>query len=639
MSRVQRLSAFVADQIAAGEVVERPASIVKELLENSLDAGAQQIEVRTEAGGVDLVWVRDSGGGIHADDLPLALQRHATSKINSADDLIGIDSLGFRGEALASVASVAKVKIASAIAAEDGGWFVETHGGEPQNSGPTAHPQGTTVEVRDLFYNTPARRKFLKAERTEVSQIDQMLRRLSLAHMDVGFSLAQARTTGSSGRVSRPLMLASGDPLDRLSRVVSADFVENSVYIDESNHDLRLYGWVGLPHHNRRQMDQQFFYVNGRAIRDKLVGHAIRQAYSDVMFHGRHAVYVLYLQVPADGVDVNVHPTKHEVRFRDARQVHDFIFSGLNRALRDLRPSKKLQADARGELETDSRPGANPALFAARPSLSSPTSPNQQRHMPLSAPTNDQPVGGLAQLVYEHEQKSGVAAAGNSDVAAEQRGQWSQARGDHGDKQLGPSAQTESGAHPLGYAIAQLHGVYILAQNSQGLVVVDAHAAHERIVYEQMKQAQARDGIARQRLLVPLTFNVSEHEANIVEECIEQLDAAGLMVERMGQASVVVREVPVLLAKANIQKMVQDLLAELMEFGTSDSVARSNFDVLATLACRGSVRANRQLTITEMNALLRSMEVTENAGLCNHGRPTFVQRSMAELDRLFLRGQ
>ncbi|MBL6815227.1 MAG: DNA mismatch repair endonuclease MutL, partial [Pseudomonadales bacterium] len=349
MSRVKRLSAFVADQIAAGEVVERPASIVKELLENSLDAGAKQIEVRTEAGGVDLVWVRDSGKGIHADDLPLALERHATSKISSTDDLIGIDSLGFRGEALASVASVARVKIASATSADDGGWFVESHGGEIQNSGPTAHTQGTTVEVRDLFYNTPARRKFLKAERTEVSQIDQMLRRLSLAHMDVGFSLAQARTTGSSGRVNRPLMLASGDPLDRLSRVVSPDFVENSIYIDESNHDLRLYGWVGLPHHNRRQMDQQFFYVNGRAIRDKLVGHAIRQAYSDVMFHGRHAVYVLYLQVPCDGVDVNVHPTKHEVRFRDARQVHDFIFSGLNRALRSLRPSEKLDSESTPE--------------------------------------------------------------------------------------------------------------------------------------------------------------------------------------------------------------------------------------------------------------------------------------------------
>ena len=625
MSRVKRLSPFVADQIAAGEVVERPASIVKELLENSLDAGAKQIEVRTEAGGVDLVWVRDSGKGIHADDLPLALERHATSKISSTDDLIGIDSLGFRGEALASVASVARVKIASATSAVDGGWFVESHGGEIQNSGPTAHPQGTTVEVRDLFYNTPARRKFLKAERTEVSQIDQMLRRLSLAHMDVGFSLAQARTTGSSGRVNRPLMLASGDPLDRLSRVVSPDFVENSIYIDESNHDLRLYGWVGLPHHNRRQMDQQFFYVNGRAIRDKLVGHAIRQAYSDVMFHGRHAVYVLYLQVPCDGVDVNVHPTKHEVRFRDARQVHDFIFSGLNRALRSLRPGEKLDSEFTPE----------PAPSTAD-SFGTSASPSRQHHFPLARPSNDQPPGGLAQLVYEYEQKSDGPVAGNNDLAAEQRGQWPQEHSGSRDVQ---SDQTESDAHPLGYAIAQLHGVYILAQNSQGLVVVDAHAAHERIVYEQMKHAQARDGIARQRLLVPLTFNVSEHEANLVEECSEQLDAAGLVVERMGQASVVVREVPVLLAKADIQKMVQDLLAELMEFGTSDSLARSNFDVLATLACRGSVRANRQLTVTEMNALLRSMEVTENAGLCNHGRPTFVQRSMAELDRLFLRGQ
>ncbi|MEC8144743.1 MAG: DNA mismatch repair endonuclease MutL, partial [Pseudomonadota bacterium] len=567
----------------------------------------------------------DSGKGIHADDLPLALERHATSKISSVDDLIGIDSLGFRGEALASVASVARVKIASATSADDGGWFVESHGGEIQNSGPTAHPQGATVQVRDLFYNTPARRKFLKAERTEVSQIDQMLRRLSLAHMDVRFSLAQARTTGNSGRVNRPLMLAAGDPLDRLSRVLSPDFVENSIYIDESNLNLRLYGWVGLPHHNRRQMDQQFFYVNGRAIRDKLVGHAIRQAYSDVMFHGRHAVYVLYLQVPYDGVDVNVHPTKHEVRFRDARQVHDFIFSGLNRALRSLRPSEKLD----GEFTPD--PVASTAnsfgVFAG---------PSRQTHFPRFMPSNDHTPGGLAQLAREYEQRSDGPDAGNDDLAAEQHGQWSQERGGSSDFQ---SDQTESDEHPLGYAIAQLHGVYILAQNNQGLVVVDAHAAHERVVYEQMKKAQARDGIARQRLLVPLTFNVSEHEANLVEDYSEQLDASGLLVERMGQVSVVVREVPVLLAKADIQRMVQDLLAELMEFGTGNTLSRSNFDVLATLACRGSVRANRQLTIIEMNALLRSMEKTENAGICNHGRPTFVQRSMSELDRLFLRGQ
>ena len=624
MSRVKVLSSFVADQIAAGEVVERPASIVKELLENSIDAGAKEVEVRTEAGGVDLVWVRDNGTGIHSDDLSLALQRHATSKIGDANDLIGIDSLGFRGEALASVASVAKVKLSSATSADSGGWFVESHGGGILDSGPVAHPQGTTVEVRDLFYNTPARRKFLKTERSEINQIDQILRRLSLAHMDVGFSLAQARTGGSSARVNRPLRLASGDPGDRLSRVLSPDFVENSVYIDEANQDLRMFGWVGLPHHNRRQMDQQYFYVNGRAIRDKLVGHAIRQAYSDVMFHGRHAVYVLYLQLPSEGVDVNVHPTKHEVRFREARQVHDFIFSSLNRALRGVRPGQRSDNQT-----TANTTGVEFGGASERPTLS------QQRPFELpSCPPVSGPAGGFAQLVHEH----GHSQSGSANMLEEQRSSWpTQAR----DNDVGETVaeQIPEDVHPLGYAIAQLHGIYILAQNSQGLVVVDMHAAHERIVYEQMKEAQARDGIARQRLLVPLTFNVSEQEANLVEECAEQLDAAGLVVERMGQASVVVREVPVLLAKANVQEMVQDLLGELCEFGTGESVMRKNFDVLATMACRGSVRANRQLTITEMNALLRSMEVTENAGLCNHGRPTFIQRSLAELDRLFLRGQ
>ena len=624
MSRVKVLSSFVADQIAAGEVVERPASIVKELIENSIDAEAREIEVRTEAGGVDLVWVRDDGGGIHSDDLPLALQRHATSKIGDAGDLIGIDSLGFRGEALASVASVAKVKLSSATSSEAGGWFVETHGGETQGSGPVAHTQGTTVEVQDLFYNTPARRKFLKSERSEIGQIDQILRRLSLAHMDIGFSLAQARTTGSSARVNRPLRLASGDPADRLCRVLSPDFVENSVYIDESNHDLRVFGWVGLPHHNRRQMDQKYFYVNGRAIRDKLVGHAIRQAYSDVMFHGRHAVYVLYLQLPADGVDVNVHPTKHEVRFRDARQVHDFIFSSLNRALRGLRPGQLSNNQA-----TSGNVNAEFDSDLTRSSLS------QQHPFELSNRSSGSgPAGGFTQLIYEHERSLGDGAS----TVEEQRADWP-AQAQTNDAAGSATEQSSEDAHPLGYAIAQLHGIYILAQNSQGLVMVDMHAAHERIVYEQMKEAQARDGIARQRLLVPLTFNVTEQEANLAEECAEQLDAAGLIVERMGQSSVVVREVPVLLAKANVQEMVQDLLAELCEFGTGESMKRKNFDVLATLACRGSVRANRQLTITEMNALLRSMEVTENAGLCNHGRPTFIQRSLAELDRLFLRGQ
>jgi len=635
-NRVKILGSFVADQIAAGEVVERPSSIVKELLENSLDAKASQIEVRTEAGGVDLVWIRDNGSGIHADDLPLALQRHATSKIQSAEDLVGIASLGFRGEALASVASVAKVRLSSAVEPQGGGWFIESHGGEVIQSGPAAHAQGTTVEVRDLFYNTPARRKFLKAERTEVAQIDQTLRRLSLAHMDVAFTLAQSRTSGSSARVNRPLTLAAGNPEDRLARVLSQEFVENSVYIDEQNHDLRIYGWVGLPHHNRRQMDQQFFYVNGRAIRDKLVGHAIRQAYSDVMFHGRHAVYVLYLQVPADGVDVNVHPTKHEVRFRDARQVHDFIFSSLNRALRSLRPGQ------RGELAESPRPATTGFAEPARPSLTS------QRPFDLpSRPSASGPPGGLAQLIHEHGASNSPADAGVSAALApsadgqgmvgEPSVSWPSSEAPQ-STQSEPEHSEEHG-HPLGYAIAQLHGVYILAQNQRGLVVVDMHAAHERIVYEQMKAAQAKDGIARQRLLVPLIFDVNEHEADLVEDSAEAFDEAGLLVERMGLSSIVVREVPVLLAKANIQQMVQDMLGELAEFGTGESVARKNFDVLATLACRGSVRANRHLSLTEMNALLRSMEVTENAGLCNHGRPTVIQRSLAELDRLFLRGQ
>lgn len=667
-NRVKILESFVADQIAAGEVVERPSSIVKELVENSLDANATQIEVRTEAGGVDLVWIRDNGSGIHPDDLPLALQRHATSKIERAEDLVGIGSLGFRGEALASVASVAKVRLSSATQVQGGGWYIESHGGEVIQSGPAAHAKGTTVEVRDLFYNTPARRKFLKAERTEVAQIDQTLRRLSLAHMDVGFSLAQARTSGTSGRVSRPLTLAPGNPQDRLARVLSQAFVENSVYIDEQIQDLRIYGWVGLPHHNRRQMDQQFFYVNGRAIRDKLVGHAIRQAYSDVMFHGRHAVYVLFLEVPPEGVDVNVHPTKHEVRFREARQVHDFIFSSLNRALRSLRPG---QPPAVNDRAAASEAGGSRQVSQGLTS---------QRPFDLSSrPSSSAPAGGLAQLIHEHtgagvspasaqwgqQQSAEEPSTERQTLVGEQREHWPAAdpgqgssgsdspgpdspgpgsEDPHGQRQgdqgmAGGSAPAQQSGHPLGYAIAQLHGVYILAQNHEGLVVVDMHAAHERIVYEQMKAAQAKEGIPRQRLLVPLIFDVSESEADMVEESADQFEAAGLVVERMGLASVVVREVPVLLAKANIQQMIQDMLGELTEFGTGDSVARKNFDVLATLACRGSVRANRQLTLTEMNALLRSMEVTENAGLCNHGRPTVIQRSLAELDRLFLRGQ
>lgn len=597
-ARVQRLSAFVADQIAAGEVVERPSSIVKELVENSLDAHATNIEVRSAAGGVESLWVRDNGIGIHKDDLALAVERHATSKIVQARDLLGIYSLGFRGEALASVASVSRFKISSAQPQVDAGWYLETHGGEAIGNGPIAHNQGTSVEVWDLFFNTPARRKFLKSERVENQQIDLVMRRLSLAHMEVGFSLVQSRgdqpAKSAAGKESQRLNLAAGDPEGRLAQVLSPGFVEQSLFIDESTQDYRLFGWVGLPQHNRRYMDQQFFYVNGRSIRDKLVGHAIRQAYSDVMFHGRHSVYVLFLELAPDFVDVNVHPTKHEVRFRDARKVHDFIFGSLNRALRAIRPAAQDSETPRNETSPMIPSQAALGLGASR------------------SWSNSELPGGFAQAIQHN---TVTDAAPEWQVAA------------------------EPAEHPLGYAIAQLHGIYVIAQNAEGLVIVDMHAAHERIVYEKMKAQLEAGSVARQQLLVPLTFDVSETDAQWVEDLAEQLHKSGLVIERLGRCSVSVREVPVLLADADLQQMVTDLLAELAEFGTAEGLNRHGLDLLGNIACRGSVRANRRLTVPEMNALLRDMETTENAGLCNHGRPTYVQRSLDELDRLFLRGQ
>ena len=585
--RVKRLSSFVADQIAAGEVVERPASVVKELVENSLDARARHIEVRTSGGGVDLIWVRDDGHGMPAEDLPLALQRHATSKIDTADDLLGVASLGFRGEALASVASVARVRITSRTADAPTGTALEVHGGELLEQGPVAHNVGTTVEVRDLFFNTPARRKFLKTERTEAAQIDLVMRRLSLAHMDVGFSL---NADGPGRGLRRGLQLPAGRVEERLGRVLSEDFVRESVVIDERRDGLHLHGWVGLPAHHRRTADQQFFYVNGRAIRDKLVGHAIRQAYADVMFHGRHPVYVLFLDLAPDGVDVNVHPTKHEVRFRDARRVHDFIFGSLNRALRDVRP------------------GAAPGISSQPAVLQAPP---MQRGMPL--PERNVPEGGMAQLV------------------AETAPEWTTASP--------PIAADPQGVPPLGYAIGQLHGIYILAQNADGLVMVDMHAAHERVTYEKLKRQAAAGDVPRQRLLVPLNLNVSETDANLIEDAGTQLAAVGLIVERSGLGSVAIREVPALLSAKEMGAMMHDFVDELTEFGSSDELQRRHHELLATMACHGSVRANRQLSIAEMNALLREMEDTENAGLCNHGRPTYFSYSLDQLDRLFYRGQ
>ncbi len=592
MQRIEQLSDVVSNQIAAGEVVERPASLVKELVENSLDAGATRIDVRTEAGGVKRVQVTDDGHGIHPDDLPLAVSRHATSKIRVAADLDGVSSLGFRGEALASVASVARLTITSREADAAHASAIEVAGGELLGVRPAAHPPGTTVEVSDLFFNTPARRKFLKAERTEQSHVDRVIRSVSLARFDVSLSLDQGTGRGA-------LKLPAGNPAERLGRVLSTDFVSRSIEIDEAAPDLSLTGWVGLPTFSRSQADQQYFFVNGRIVRDKLVAHAIRQAYRDVLFGGRHPVFVLYLTLPPEAVDVNVHPTKHEVRFRDGRNVHDFIFGKLNRALRDVRP------DTVAPPVLVSR-GASPATLPGNASGTAAAA-----SMPL------QPALMLREaadaLLFQSEA---------APVLAEPRS----------------SAEVQTDLPPLGYALAQLKGIYVLAQNADGLVIVDMHAAHERITYEKLKAARQDGVVPRQRLLVPEVLNVPESDADRVEELSSALEALGIVIERSGQEAVTVREVPALLA-GDAAALVRDVLADVSELGTSARIEAAEERLLATMACHGSVRAHRQLTLPEMNALLREMERTPNAGQCNHGRPTYLVQSLDDLDGLFLRGQ
>ena len=593
--RIRQLSEFVANQIAAGEVVERPASLVKELLENSLDAGATQIEVHTDRGGVKQVLVRDNGCGVHRDDLRLAVNRHATSKIFDAQDLNGVASLGFRGEALASMGSVARLSMTSRTADAAEGFGIEIEGDREMAFAPRPHPAGTTVEITDLFYNTPARRKFLKTERTEQAHIDRVVRCVSLSRFDVGFELQQGAGRGR-------LLLPAGKPQSRLARVLSQEFVQRSIAIDEASAEMHLHGWVGLPTHSRSQTDQQYFFVNGRVVRDKLVAHAIRQAYRDVLFHGRHPVFVLFLDVPPDVVDVNVHPTKHEVRFRDSRMIHDFIFGMLNRALREVRPDSApppLQPQSGEVVATQT--GLNLVAELPAPYAFQRTSGSGARRAP----------------------ETSVASAYHATpgVAAER------------------DAEAKGSVPPLGFAIAQLHGIYILAQNADGLVVVDMHAAHERITYENLKGQMAQGEVARQRLLVPLLVNVSEAEAELVEDVAPALVSLGLVVERSGQQAVAIREVPALLASSDVEELTRDLLTDFAEFGSTQRIVREQERLLGTMACHGSVRANRQLTIAEMNSLLRTMESTENAGQCNHGRPTYLVQSLTDLDQLFLRGQ
>lgn len=629
-SRIQLLSPRLANQIAAGEVVERPASVAKELLENSLDSGARRIEVEVEQGGVKLLRVRDNGSGIAPDDLPLALARHATSKIRELEDLEGVLSLGFRGEALASISSVARLTLTSRTADAGEAWQVETEGRDmlPRVQ-PAAHPVGTSVEVRDLFFNTPARRKFLKAEKTEFDHLQEVIRRLALARFDVGFHLRH------NGKTVFSLHEAADDMARarRVGTICGPGFLEQALPIDVERNGLRLWGWVGLPTFSRSQADLQYFFVNGRAVRDKLVAHAVRQAYRDVLFNGRHPTFVLFLECDPTGVDVNVHPTKHEVRFREGRMVHDFLYGTLHRALADVRPEDQLAA-----------PAATAELI--RPSGQQAGEFGPQGEMRLASPVLEQPQGdarpsfssGGAGAGYQYQytpRPSQPVAAGEAQAVYREF----YAPLDNATVAPGALPDSQGDIPPLGYALAQLKGIYILAENAIGLVLVDMHAAHERIMYERLKVAMASEGLSGQPLLVPESLALSQREADCAEEHAQWFQRLGFELQRLGPETLAIRQIPALLKQAEANRLVQDVLADLMEYGSSDRIQAHLNELLGTMACHGAVRANRRLAIPEMNALLRDMENTERSGQCNHGRPTWTQMGLDDLDKLFLRGR
>ena len=605
--RIQRLSSQLSNQIAAGEVVERPASVLKELLENSIDAGASRIWIDIEEGGARMIRVRDNGRGIPRQDLELALERHATSKITTVEDLGRITTLGFRGEALPSIASVSRLQLVSRFGGEEQGWRLFSDGGmELQSPQPDPHPQGTTVEVRDLFFNTPARKKFMRAERTEFRHVEDVVRRTVLAHPEIMLLLSH------NGRVVRDYPAGEGQKEweRRIRAVLGGDFMEHALYLQSEIPGLRLSGWIVQPAASRSQPDQQFFFVNGRMIRDRVVTHALRQAYQDVLFHGRHPAYLLFLEMDPEMVDVNVHPTKHEVRFRESRQVHGF----LSRSVRDALAADRPGADVPQEV-IDRETGEireSPATQSAAVGRPSVEIPQRSRPLDLRAAVG----GSVAEPSPSLYRPLSSSQYGGETESSE-----------------------EGGELPLGRALAQIHGIYILAENRQGLVLVDMHAAHERITYERLKRGVEGEGVRSQRLLVPVTLAVSEKEAELVEQMQPLFGEIGLTLDRSGPLSVVVREVPVLLSNADIGQLARDLLADLLEHESSERIREKINEVLATIACHGSVRAGRQLTLPEMDALLRDMEQTERSGQCNHGRPTWRQLTLAELDGLFLRGQ
>lgn len=607
--RIQRLTVHLANQIAAGEVIERPASIVKELVENSLDAGSQHIDIDIDKGGVQRIRVRDNGHGIHKDDLTLALDRHATSKIQTLNDLERIHTLGFRGEALASISAIARLRLSSSTETTQQGWTIYCDYHQELIPAPTPHTRGTTIEVLDLFFNTPARRKFLKSEQTEFAHIETGVKRLSLSHFSIGFSLHHNKRL----IYSLPPAQNETEKEERIANLCHPTFIENAIYIDMQGMDLRLWGWISLPTFSRSQTDLQYFYVNQRIVKDKLINHAIKQAYQDVLYNGRHPAFILFIELDPYAVDVNAHPAKYEVRFRESRLVYDFVKQNIQKALASTSPKPPT---AKTTLPATQLPTELKEKIA-RPY--SEINPLQQKCFPLSI-SNDS-------MAYANEITHSFLPPQQEKLCPENLSL--------------EVKHTEHGLSdpPLGFALAQLHGIYILAENTQGLILVDIHAAHERILYERLKQDLDNTRLKTQILLIPISLTLSQQDLLLLDEYTHVFTQFGFKLESLGPQTVLIRQVPELLAHHNIEQLIQDVLSDLAQHTHSQQIPEKINELLSSVACHSALRAHCRMTPVEMNQLLRDMEQTSRSNQCNHGRPTWKQLSLSDIDRFFLRGR
>lgn len=618
--KIHILEQYIANQIAAGEVVERPSSVVKELLENSLDAGADQIEIEIEKGGIQLIRIRDNGFGISKNDLPLTICRHATSKISDINDLEQIKSLGFRGEALASISSISRFTLISRTQQDSSGSQINIEGTSPKTNDikiiPAAHPIGTSIEIRDLFFNVPARRKFLRTEQTEFNHLKETIERLALSRFDVAFTLKH----NDKNIFNLTKAITQKEQEQRIATICGNDFIENAIVINAASTDLKISGWIALPTFSRSQADLQYFYLNNRMIRDKLILHAIKLAYKDVMYHDRHPAFVLFLEINPALVDVNVHPTKSEVRFRESRLAHDFVFKSIQNAIAAIKPTNQINENVIDEIITPTN------LISKNTSIASEQyQPPIQQKLPVFVEEEITEYYFKKQKPKDFNQDNEVIILKTAEAPK-------------------PAEDTNielNTSHPLGLAIAQIQNIYILAENNAGLVIVDMHAAHERINYEKLKKSLAANKIDAQQLLLPITIKLRAGEIDCVENNLELFAKFGINIARISNDTIVLRQLPLILhhATKDIEQLLRDVISDLMIENYSSRIEELHHKVLATIACHSSVRAHRQMQIPEMNALLRTLEETERGGQCNHGRPTWTQLSLKEIDKLFMRGK